>query len=99
MIKDSQNRRGISDKAAREKERREIIVTIKASHFLDDIRLYTQKFGGLHRTGKIKSPPGPVGVADNGSSLSKQIKDALKKKGLKGAELREEYYRVSPRNH
>jgi hypothetical protein len=55
MIKDSQDRRGILNGGARQKEIREIIATLRASKELgDDLRLYVGALGGRQPTGRKK---------------------------------------------
>jgi hypothetical protein len=63
MIKESQDRRGILNGEARQKEIREIIATVKASNDLgDDLRLYIGALGGLQPTGTMKFGEKPKSV-------------------------------------
>jgi hypothetical protein len=63
MIRDSQDRRGILNAEARQKEIREIIAIVKTSNDLgDDLRLYIGAMGGRQPTGRIKFGEQPKSV-------------------------------------
>jgi hypothetical protein len=56
MIKDSLDRKGILDDAARREQTREIIATVKASENLsNDLRLFLNSFGAQNTKGRMKS--------------------------------------------